>query len=161
MTIEQKFLLTAVVLVCAIFLISVVYIVDRQALKSIKKDYAKLLGDYNHLKSSMSLVGKIKQSEGMKTSFESDVKIGDEIYTKEYSETGDVMAGKVVAVCWFGADDYTFIVSFKEEDITLEFPKSALGETAFFTEEGAASAEQKHTYDDLIKDEKKTEDENV
>lgn len=151
MTIEQKFLLTTVVLVCAILVSLVMYGAKRQEAKSLKKDYDKLLGDYEHLEASANLVGKIKQSEGMKTTFEADVKIGDEIFTKEYSKNGEVMVGRVVTVCWFGTDNYTFIVFFREGDITLEFPESALGETAFFTEEGATSAEQKRTYEDLDK----------
>lgn len=152
MTIEQKFLLTTVVLVCAILISLVMYGAKRQEAKSLKKDYDELRGKYSHLEASANLVGKIKQSEGMKTTFEADVTIGDEIYSKEYSKNGEVMVGKVVTVCWFGTDNYTFIVFFREGGVTLEFPESALGETAFFTEEGAASAEQKRTYDDLGKD---------
>ena len=64
----------------------------------------------------------------------------------------------MVTVCWFGDDTYTFLVSFKEEDMTIEFPKSALGEIAFFTEDGAKSSKQKHTYSDFEKDEKAEED---
>lgn len=148
MTIEQKFLLTAVALVCLVFISLVMYFTKRQEFNIIKRNYNKLLGDYSHLKSSVNLVGKIKQSEGMKVSFESDVNVGDLIYTKEYSEDGKVMSGKVVTICWFGKTNYTFIVAF-EGDISLEFPSSSLGKTAFFTPEAAEKSEPKHKYSDF------------
>lgn len=162
MTIEQKFLLTTVILVCMFFIALVMYGVKRQEVKALKQDYDKLLGDYSHLEASSNLVGKIKQSENsMKTTFTSDVKIGDEIFTKEYTKDGEVIKGKVVTVCWFGKDAYTFLVFFKEYDMSLEFPASALGETAFFTEEGAKNSEVKHTYDDLEKGNAEVKNEEV
>lgn len=158
MTIEQKFLLTTVILACVILILFVMCYAKRQEVKSLKGDYDKLRGDYNHLESSANLVGRIKQSEGIFTTFTSEVKIGDDIFTKEYSKNGEILSGKVVTVCWFGEDTYTFLVSFKEEDMTIEFPMSALGEIAFFTKDGAKSSKQKHTYSDFEKDEKAEED---
>lgn len=161
MTNEQKLILTTVIFMCLFFLEIVLYYAKKQDLKSLKKDYDKLLGDYGHLNDSVNLISRIKQTESMKTKFVADVEIGDKIFTKEYSKNGNVMSGKVISICWFGSDNYTFIVLFKDDDITLEFPSSALGETAFFTEEGAREAEIKHTYSDFTSEEGKLENEDM
>lgn len=161
MTNEQKLILITVIFMCLFFLGIVLYYVKKQEAKSLKRDYDKLFGDYNHLNDSVNLISRIKQTESMKTKFVADVEIGEKIFTKEYSKDGNVMSGKVISICWFGSDDYTFIVSFKDDDITLEFPSSALGATAFFTEKVAREAEVKHTYSDFNSEKGKFENEDM